>query len=148
MTPLVYERVSRTGKFVKHDFQNVDLEALQERSYSANWSEMGCMKTTTAEWLAEALLLPVANPRLLIITTKSGKGAYYETLHEALGEDWEIYTVGTKQFNMVVNGTVVPFDVELPYPTDEKKAVVIAHYHCFTNNACIPQPVREPKTVI
>src|SRR4029077_1566003 len=154
-TTFPFERTSWTGKFKPAAFQEVDLQQLTESPYSANWSEMGCYKTTTAEFLFQRVLEGVRSPRVLIVTTKSGKGAYYETLHEVLnGPDnpweypWEFYTVGTKQFNMVINGRVVPFNVNLPDPSDPHPSVVIAHYNCFTNNACTPQIIREPKWVI
>ena len=43
-------------KYESTDWQEEDLKQLVEREYSANWSEMGCYKTTTGLWLAERRL--------------------------------------------------------------------------------------------
>ena len=43
-----------SGKFQMRDFQAQDLAYMDELpNGSANWSEMGSFKTSTAEWLAE-----------------------------------------------------------------------------------------------
>lgn len=136
--PLLKPRPS--GKFYMHDFQREDISTLAELDGSANWSEMGAMKTTTAEWLWEEKLAHIPNPRVLVVTTKSGKGAYYESLKEVLPE-WNVYSVGPRQFNLVVGSRPVPLDVTLPDPLDMRPVVVVAHYHCFTNRAVNPKPV-------
>lgn len=131
-----------TGKFRMQEFQRYDLEFLSELKNSANWSEMGAMKTTTAEWLAQIKLAHIPNPRVLVITTKSGKGTYLESLWEVLPE-WEVFTVSTKKTNLVVGGRPVPLNVRLPDPLFFRPVIALAHYHCFTNNACIPKPVQD-----
>src|SRR5437763_12796975 len=90
--PLMKKRP--TGKFKMQAFQREDLAFLSELDNSANWSEMGAMKTTTAEWLAQMKLAHIPNPRALFITTKSGKGTYLESLWEVLPE-WEVFTIST-----------------------------------------------------
>ena len=135
--PILKKRPS--GKFKVHDFQREDIDILGERDSSANWSEMGAMKTTTAEWLWERKTKHIPNPRVLVITTKTGKGTYFESLAEVLPE-WTAYTVDTKGAKLVLGNTPV-VKVKLPDPLYFRPVVVVAHYHCFTNNACIPKQV-------
>jgi hypothetical protein len=129
-----------TGKFKRQWFQNEDIPILAQLNASANWSEMGAMKTTTAEWLWEQKLAHIPNPRCLVITTKSGKGTYYESLAEVLPE-WDVYAVSPQRTNLVVGSKPVPLDVRLPTPLHMRPVVVVAHYHCFTDRACIPKQV-------
>jgi len=129
-----------SGKFVMHDFQREDIDIMAERNASANWSEMGAMKTTTAEWLWERKTKHIPNPRVLVITTKTGKGTYLESLAEVLPE-WTIYSVDTKGAKLVVGNKILPIPVNLPDPLYFRPVVVLAHYHCFTNRACIPKQV-------
>lgn len=131
-----------TGKFVKQPFQREDLAMLSEKDSSANWSEMGAMKTTTAEWLMQDKLSHIANPRVLVITTKSGKGTYFESLWEVLPE-WDVFNVGTDRTNIVVGPNPVRVvHCKLPNPLHFRPVVAIAHYHCFTDRACIPKQVK------
>ncbi len=138
-------RARPTGKFKMQEFQREDLDFLLTLDNSANWSEMGAMKTTTAEWLWQSKTKHIPNPRVLVITTKSGKGTYLESLWEVLPE-WDAYTVSTTRFSPVVGSKVIPIDVKLPDYMDFKPVVVLAHYHCFTNKACVPEPVKNPDT--
>lgn len=141
--PLLKKKPS--GKFFMHDFQRVDIARMVEDPSSANWSEMGAMKTTTAEWLWAEKLKHIPNPRVLVITTKTGKGTYFESLKEVLPE-WTVYTVSTTRTNPVIGSKPVPIEVKLPDPLYFRPVVVVAHYHCFTNKACIPQQVMQKVT--
>jgi hypothetical protein len=138
--PVLKKRPS--GKFLMADFQREDLGFLTELDSSANWSEMGSFKTTTAEWLFSHKLRHIPNPRVLIVTTKSGKGTYFESLTDVLPE-WDIFNVGTTRNRMVLGSKEVPMDVELPDPLYFRPVAVIAHYHCFTNKAVNPQQVKS-----
>src|SRR3990170_5003351 len=69
-------------KYTMTDWQAEDIAHLEQRAWSANWSEMGAYKTTTVQWLAERLLTGVDNPKVLVVTTKSGKGTYYNFFTE------------------------------------------------------------------
>src|SRR5215471_16679853 len=105
-----------TGKFKQREFQAEDIAYMSEiPGGSCNWSEMGSFKTTTAEWLTELKTKHIPNPRVLIITTKTGKGPYLESLWEVLPE-WDIFTVGTKKHQLVIGSRVTPWDVQLPNP--------------------------------
>jgi hypothetical protein len=133
-----------TGKFIQRDFQREDLAFLGEISGgSANWSEMGSFKTSTCEWLIEQKTKHVRNPRVLVITTKTGKGPYLESLWEIL-RDWDVYVATVnKGYQFVVGSRVTPWSMGLPNPLYMRPVVVLAHYHCFTNSACQPQQVKE-----
>ena len=134
-----------SGKFKKAEFQVHDIGILAEQDEGALWNEMGTFKTTTAEWLWETMLKHIPNPRVLVITTKTGKGAYLETLHEVLPE-WDTFVATSKGFQMVLGGKMITRynkKVELPDPLYFRPVVVLAHYNCFTNRQCLPQPVQE-----
>ena len=70
------------------DWQEEDLENLVKLEASANWSEMGCYKTTSGIWLAERKIASLGKlnftPRLLIVTSRNGKGTYYDALPKTL----------------------------------------------------------------
>jgi hypothetical protein len=137
--PILKKRPS--GKFRMADFQREDIAYMAESDCSANWSEMGSYKTTTAEWLWEQKLKHIPNPRVLVITTKTGKGTYFESLAEVLPE-WDVFTVSTTKTNLVIGSKPVPVNVELPNPLYFRPVVVVAHYHCFTDRACLPQQLK------
>jgi hypothetical protein len=139
--PLIKAKPS--GKFVKRSFQMEDISYMSEIPHgSANWSEMGSFKTSTAEWLWELKTKHIPNPRVLVISTKTGKGPYLESIWETLPE-WDIFTVSTTKTQLVLGSKVTPWDVQLPNPLHMRPVVVLAHYNCFTNKACIPQQVKE-----
>lgn len=132
-----------SGKFVMKDFQREDLAYLSElEGGSAQWSEMGTFKTSTCEWLIELKTSAIRNPRVLVVTTKTGKGPYLESLWEILPE-WDIFVASTKGYQLVLGSKVTPWKVELPDPLYKRPVLVLAHYHCFTNKACIPQQITE-----
>ena len=114
-----------------------------ERKYagSANWSEMGCYKTTTGLWFAQryAERLEIEYPKVLIITTKSGKGTYRDAVPKSLPKDWRTFNVNTK-----VCTVIGPFGIEFKYDLDyllrdlrepRVPMIVLGHYHCFLNKS-------------
>ena len=111
-------------------FQVEDMDALNERSWSANWSEMGCYKTSTVCWLIPrwAEQLGVDNPKVLIITTRSGKGTYFKHVPDLL-PDYELLNVNTSRINLVLG------DMELEYGVPEANGhpiIFVAHYNVFS----------------
>jgi Superfamily II DNA/RNA helicases, SNF2 family len=133
--PITFEEYS------KADFQLEDLDRLADNKASANWSEMGCYKTTSALWLAQNRFnnLAVKNPALLIVTSKNGKGTYFDAIPKTL-PDWTFINVHTQKVTKVELGQ---FEFEIDgkefakLVLGEKPTVVLAHYHCFTNKAQI-----------
>lgn len=142
--PILKRRPS--GKFKMADFQREDLSRLVEQDSSANWSEMGSFKTTTAEWLWEIKLKSIPNPRVLVVTTKSGKGTYFESLPEVLPA-WDVFAATATRTEIVVGSKPVPVPVHFPNPLYMRPVVCVAHYHCFTNRACVPEQVMQTKDI-
>lgn len=128
-------------EYQKADFQLEDLDELVERQASANWSEMGCYKTTSALWLAQNRFnkTQVKNPALLIVTSKNGKGTYFDAIPKTLS-DWVFLNVHTQKITKVELGK---FEFEIDgrefaeLVLGERPTVVLAHYHCFMNKCQI-----------
>lgn len=126
-------------RFFPRDWQSLDLTTLSRRHHTANWSSMGTFKTSTGLWLMERLL--GGNPgNALIITTKSGKGAYFELIPKCLSfEDWGVFNIGTRKVEEVVlHDLRMEFDLEdliTILKMRKQSNIVLAHYHCFTNKS-------------
>lgn len=72
-----------TRELIYPEWQKQDVETLIDITHStnggsANFSQMGGMKTTTGLRLAGRVLDTVRQPHILIVTTKSGKGTFLE----------------------------------------------------------------------
>lgn len=108
------------SKFKKFPFQIEDLATLVENTVvdggSANWSDMGCFKTTTGLWLMEAMQAK----RILIITTRTGKTTFFQTIPYLL-PDHEL-----KNLESTSKVERMP-----------SRVVVLAHYNLFTNRSKI-----------
>lgn len=123
----------QTKRFDVAPWQLEDLQRLVERTWSANWSEMGARKTTTGLWLAEAKLRGIENPNVLVVTTKSGKGTFFDIAPEVL-EGWSIFNVTTKDVRLYLQGKelklpgidVIPKKFAMP-------ALVVTHYDVFSD---------------
>ena len=125
------------------DWQADDLEHMAQLRRSANWSEMGCFKTTSVEWLIEKLLIEqekLEAPKCLIVTTRSGKGTYFETLPEVL-PGWVIFNVLTKEIRLVMNGEerILAATDDLPVLPKPLPTVMLTHYNVFSR--------RKPKKI-
>lgn len=118
------------------------------RDYFADWSEMGCYKTTSGIWLAERVIKQLGElnftPRLAVITSRNGKGTYYDALPKTLGlKNWRIYDITTggvreRLNDLIVNKWEISDWCDMVQEITDPH-VVIMHYHCFTNNS----PVRQ-----
>lgn len=152
------------ARYEPADWQQKDIDYLATRDWSANWSEMGCYKTTTALWLFNKKLLteykvdgtvvsklqddpiykykPIMgdHPRILVITTKAGKGTYYDAVPKTI-PGWELYSVdgvGEGKTEFQLGDVMIPWELEAPFAANiTKPTVIVAHYHCFTNNSKI-----------
>lgn len=119
-------------KFTIQPWQLEDLQKLSQRDWSANWSEMGAFKTTTGLWLMEGKVRNVENPNILIVTTKSGKGTFFQIAPE-LFPGWAIFNLGTTSLNILVNGEerkvqkFVPEKFAMP-------SIVVTHYDVFSDS--------------
>lgn len=131
----ILENIEQAPKYHPADWQLEDIDYLGKRDYSANWSEMGCRKTTTALWLAQKL----GAKRILVVTTKGGKGAYFDAVPRTLD--------GYRIFNFQATAIYERiFDFEFELDTVESvrqiynsNCVILAHYHCFTNKSKVLQ---------
>ena len=111
-------------------FQVEDIEKLADRQWSCNWSEMGCYKTSTVLWLVNewAKKLNVPNPKVLIITTRSGKGTYFKHVPDLLPE-FDLLNLTVNECHMIMDG----FDFQVPFtPEHTTPSVFVAHYNVFS----------------
>lgn len=104
---------------------------------TANWSEMGCYKTSTGLWFIEQKIRE-ANlkhpPSVLIITNKSGKGTFFEAVPE-IYKGWTFFNIETSHLEVNIGGRWL----KLP-PAKQKfvpkqfamPAICIAHYNIFS----------------
>ena len=111
-------------KYERAPFQLEDIAKLQGFGRaSANFSEMGCYKTTTAEFLLEDL-----DPyRTLIVTSKTGKVTYMQTLPDVLP--------GVPVYN-IESGHV---------PNLKYNGIYLGHYNLFTRKSAICAAIRATK---
>lgn len=116
-------------------WQRDDIDHLAAREWSANWSEMGCFKTTTGLWLIAKKIkeLKLENPSILIVTSKSGKGTFYQTIpHLPEYKGYEILDVGTAGISIYKDGEwkklpgldYLPPKINFPH-------IVLSHYDVF-----------------
>jgi SNF2 family DNA or RNA helicase len=139
--------LAQEEQYEPSEWQEEDIEYLLSVDDRANWSEMGCRKTTTALWLAERFCKgQEENPNVLIVTTKSGKGTYRDATPKSV-PDWRVFNVTTK--DCVILG---PYELEEKYDIDYlyadlnarvRKSIVLAHYHCFVNKSPMFQLLKE-----
>lgn len=125
--------------FEKAPFQLEDLDKLEERDWSANWSEMGCYKTTTVEWLIQEKLGHYKNPRVLVITTRTGKGTYFKTARSVL-PDFQVLNCDTKGVKLVWGG-VIEVPVEGIPNNPIRPTLVVTHYNTFSRRK--PRKVKD-----
>lgn len=143
--PVLFEQPKRIGNlilpepvegFKQADWQKEDLDNLEEREWGANWSEMGCYKTSTALWLMARQLRTTRNPRVLVVTNKTGKGAWFRDAPKVL-PGWALLNLqSTGKTEIYAFGRFVPFKKYFALRKERKRpTIVVAHYHCFTNKA-------------
>jgi SNF2 family DNA or RNA helicase len=101
---------------------------------------MGCYKTTTALWLSERKLQDVASPAVLIITTKMGKGTYFDAIPKVL-PDWIFLNVTAKGITRVEMGGKLELEINseefVQAIMSDRPVVVLGHYHCFMNKSSL-----------
>jgi len=111
-------------------FQVSDLEQLEALGNSANWSEMGAYKTTTILWLLQRKLKEKTAPKILVITTRSGKGTYFKHA-PVLDPDYEVFNVQRQKITLVLEDMEIPYD-EIP-SNGNFPMLFVTHYDVFTN---------------
>lgn len=128
------------SKFKKEDWQTVDIIHMLRYggSGTANWSEMGCFKTSTGLWYVDRKVREanIENPSILIITSKAGKGTFFEAIPEILPE-YTMFDIETQGLSVFVSGQ------KLKLPKDQLKfvpkafampALCLTHYHVFSKS--------------
>jgi len=114
-------------------WQKEDLKQLERLSSSANWSQMGCFKTSTALWLLNRRLRHIENPAVLIITTQSGKGSYFRDVPKCLPSKWQVVNVKSNGIHLIINGFQhklgKTLNDEITFPH-----LVVTHYHLFSRS--------------
>lgn len=124
-------------------FQLDDISHLADRVWSCNWSEMGCFKTSTVLWLVPiwAEKLGIKNPKVLIITTRSGKGTYMKHVPDML-PDFELFNLNTNICRLVMGD----FSFEVPYDPDYSgSGIFISHYNVFSRRKVRKKKKEEPE---
>lgn len=113
-------------------FQEEDLQKLVELPNSANWSEMGAKKTSTGLWMVERIAKAenITNPKVLIVTTRSGKGTFFQ-LAPLLLPKWQLYNADLKGISTFMAGTEIPLGIESLGDTFQMPIIVVSHYHVF-----------------
>lgn len=146
-------------KFIKEDWQQADIIHLLmhhdkrvkdnvEAPGIANFSEMGCYKTSTGLWLSERLInearvrqtlpgpkLKGKQPSILIIASKAGKGTFLEALPEIL-PDYTIINIETQALFLYQGGHMLKLDKSIKYVPKEfaMPVVCLAHYNIFARS--------------
>lgn len=136
MTTALFEPLITDAQYDTTSWQERDLRYLSPMPYSANWSQMGCFKTSTGLWLLQKKRVKNA----LIITSKVGKGAYFSDFYRCLPESWELYNLNIHDMTQRINE--FEKDVDLNYTLSMIKMgahnapmIVLAHYDVFTTAA-------------
>jgi len=127
--------ITAVAKLTPTDWQREDLEQLISQDTSANWSQMGCYKTSTALWLIEAKTKEIEYPSVLIVTTRTGKGAYFRDIPRCTEQPWQVFNVKSDGVYLVVNGEgreikvgkILPDKILFPH-------IVVTHYNTFSKS--------------
>jgi len=125
-----YEPTPEQVKAIDSMFNNKE-----HPEYSADWSEMGCYKTTTALWLlqkrAEASKTATGlTPVTLIITSKAGKGTYFDALPKAK-INATVYNVGVETCRRRIGELEVPQKIT-EIKREGEHIIFLAHYEVFS----------------
>jgi SNF2 family DNA or RNA helicase len=123
-------------KFKARVWQERDLNFLAPMPSSANWSQMGCFKTSTALWLMQRKKVKNA----MIITSKVGKGSYFSDFYKCLPTSWKLFNLNIHDITLRVNDYEEKMDMEDVLDTiktgfHNTPMVILAHYDVFTTAA-------------
>ncbi len=124
-------QLNSTEKLIPADWQREDLARLIEESNSANWSDMGCYKTSTALWMSDYVLREqkgIEKPAILVITTRSGKGAFFRDIPKTI-DGYTVFNLDNNSLKIVLpGGKQIKIKKELPDEIDMPH-IVVTHYH-------------------
>lgn len=137
MSTAIFESlVDSSQAYEKQVWQERDLNFLTPMPYSANWSEMGCFKTSTGLWLMERKKIKNA----LIVTSKMGKGAYFSDFYRCLPESWELYNVNLHDVSLKIGDYERKVSMNELLTTIESgmhnhPKVLLCHYDIFSKKS-------------
>jgi SNF2 family DNA or RNA helicase len=123
--------LTKTEQYSRKPFQLEDLSKIVKLDHSANWSDMGAYKTSTALWWLQEKLRDIEAPKMLIITTRLGKGTYWK-LTPIIQPTWELYNIQRKKISMVLGDDEIPIDIPLSAFAGKHPMLFVAHYDVFT----------------
>lgn len=128
---VIYDKALYPGHIQPAPFQLEDVPHIVEREWSANWSEMGAYKTSTVLWAVRQWVkkfVDKPNPRVLVVTTRSGKGTYFKHAPDLLPE-YELFNLTTNDCYYLMEGHefAFPYSPELTAPS-----IFVSHYNVFT----------------
>lgn len=118
------------------DWQRRDIENLMNHPFSANWSQMGCKKTSTGLWLIQRTMIEagIEKPAILIITSKSGKGTFYQLAPHIL-EGYQLLTITAQGLAVVRDGKEIPIPKWKNVPKAfDFPAIVLTNYELFSRS--------------
>ena len=124
--------LSSDEKLIPADWQREDIARLIEADRSANWSDMGCYKTSSALWMTDYVMKQkeIEHPAILVITTRSGKGAFFRDIPKTT-EGYTVFNVDNTKVKIVLPGgkqikiqKELADEIEMPH-------IVVTHYHVF-----------------
>jgi SNF2 family DNA or RNA helicase len=140
MKPRTFVAFDGENLFKPADWQLEDIDYLADKPWSANWSEMGCYKTSTAMWVIAKKLAHIDNPRVLVVSSKTGKGAWFRDAPRVLPKWTVTNLLSTGKSELSFLGKFLPHKKMWTMPRERKvPQLVVAHYHCFTNKAIARQ---------
>lgn len=119
-----------TGSIEPASFQLEDIPHIVERDWSANWSEMGAYKTSTVLWSIPRWCkrAGIENPKVLVITTRSGKGTYFKHVPDLLPE-YEVINLNTSRASLMLDD--IELAIDFPQPLNGP-VICISHYNVFS----------------
>jgi SNF2 family DNA or RNA helicase len=125
---------SQGGRVLEYpDWQREDVSRLvNDPDCRHNFSEMGCYKTTTGLRVIAEKCKDVENPNVLVVTTRTGKGTFFENAPKIL-PGWTLFNLDSKGLSVIIDGeekrlpgiTHLPKDLQMP-------ALIVTHYQLFS----------------
>jgi SNF2-related domain/Helicase conserved C-terminal domain len=115
------------------DWQAEDLEKYIDLQNSADWSQMGCYKTSSALWKLERKLQHIENPSILVVTTAAGKGAYFRDIPKTISDKWQIINLKADGIYLIINGMQIKIGKRLAEKIDFPH-IVMTHYALFSRS--------------
>lgn len=131
------------------DWQLEDMEYMYNqalfRGSFANWSEMGCMKTSSGLWVIQRLWREIwqhnkkpdgspKHPNVWIATTKSGKGTFFK-LGPGILEGWYIFNLDVDGLYMIKDGEQIKIpSLEVVPEYFDMPTLVVTHFNTFSKS--------------